>query len=56
MEKFIKMNEFKIQGSCYWEDHFVENRMKNSHLFKSYVHLFNTQTIFQAWVIFHFGR
>ena len=53
MEKFMKLMNLKctvafVEGIILWK-----TAWKNSHLFKSYADLFNTQTIFQAWVIFH---
>ena len=52
MEKFIKLMNLKckvvvIERLILWKI-----AWKNSHPSKSYADLFNTQTIFQAWVIF----
>ena len=45
------MNEFRIQDSGNWEDHIVENRMKNSHSFKSYVDHSSSMSYLSFWQI-----
>ena len=51
MEKFIKLMNLKSEVVVIVRIILLKTGWKNSHPFTSYANLFNTQTIFQAWVI-----
>ena len=52
MEKFIKSMNLKSKVVVIKRIILWKTAWKNSHPFRSYANLFNTQTIFQAWIIF----